>query len=331
MREIKKRLGKIENLSDSLDGILIFSDSGGAMNFDNPNFFYFSNSDVFGAVYYDFSSPKLYTNIMEKTRAKRGWIKDVRLMDKNFEKEIKNKKIGIDKSSTSFPTLERINKICKTVDISNELEKARIIKTTYEIKTIKESCKITGKIYKKVLPQINKTSTEIELKGLIEYEMHKQGVLPSFPTIVAAGKNSAEPHHVADKTKLKEPIVIDFGIRHRGYISDVTRTISSKEEKNLEKIIQEVYTKIKPGIQAKELDILTRKLMKEKSKYFIHSLGHGIGLAVHEKPWLSSKSTDILKPGMTFTIEPGIYHKEGIRIENDLLLKENGIEILTKF
>ena len=244
MTEIKKRLERLENLSDSLDGVLIFSDSGGAMNFENPNFFYLSNSDVLGAVYYDFSSPKLYTNIMEKTRAKRGWIKDISLMDKNFEKEIKNKKIGIDKASTSFTTLERINKICKTVDISQELEKARLIKTKYEIKTIKEACKITGKIYKKVLPQINKTSTEIELKGLIEYEMHKQGVLPSFPTIVAAGKNSAEPHHVADKTKLKEPIVIDFGVRYKGYISDVTRTIGSKEEKNLEKIIQEVYTKI---------------------------------------------------------------------------------------
>src|SRR3989344_2348308 len=331
MKEIKKRLEKLENLKNSLDGILIFSDSGGTMNFENPNFFYLSNTDVIGAVYYDFSSPTLYTNIMEKKRAERSWIKDIRVMDKDFEKVIKNKKIGIDKSSTSFRTLERINKLCKSVDISKELDQARLIKTNYEIKTIREDCKITGKVYKKVLPQINKKSTEIELKGLIEYEMHKHGVLPSFPTIVAAGKNSAEPHHVADKTKLKKPIVIDFGIRHKGYISDVTRTIGSKEQNNLEKIIEEVYSKIKPGIQAKELDLLTRKLMKEKSKYFIHSLGHGIGLAVHEMPWLNSKSTDILKPGMTFTIEPGIYHKEGIRIENDLLLKENGIEILTKF
>src|SRR3989344_9495394 len=97
MKEIKKRLERLENLRGSLDGILVFSDSGGTMNFENPNFFYLSNSDVLGAVYYDFSSPTLYTNIMEKARAKRGWIKDVGLMDKNFEKEIKNKKIGIEK------------------------------------------------------------------------------------------------------------------------------------------------------------------------------------------------------------------------------------------
>jgi len=324
MNELKRRLKKLDGLSNSLDAILLFS--------ENPNYFYLGNTDVQGAIYYDFSKITLFTNVMERSRARKSWIKDIRILNKKeLQNRIKKKKIGVDKTSLKINDYEKIKLLCSAKDISADLEKARIIKTPYEIRSIKKACKISEKVYNKSIKEITKKITEIEMKGIIENNMHKEGVTPSFPTIVAAGKNSSEPHHVSDKTKLKKPIVIDYGVRYKGYISDITRTIGSKNQLLLEKVIEEVYSKIKPGVAASSLDKLTRKLLKDKAKYFIHGLGHGIGLAVHERPWLSTNSKDKLKPGMTFTIEPGIYHKEGIRIENDVLMKKDGIEILSDF
>ena len=316
-KELKKR---IEKLNLELDEIFIFNFSS---NFTDPNFFYFTNSNVFGI--FSFRELKILTSQLDYSRAKKSWIKNIEILDK-FE-NFKNKTIGIDKENISVKLFSKFKK-CKIVDISKDLQKIRLTKTDYEINCIKKACQISKKIFKKIEPQISEDLTEIELKKIIEIEILRQNTEPSFSTIVASGKNVKHPHHIAKNKKLTEPILIDFGVKYKGYCSDITRTIGSKYEFFLLEILQEVYSMIEPGIKASKVDNFVRQ--KLKSKNFITSLGHGIGLEIHEQPWISMKSKNLLQENMTFTIEPGIYMNNGIRIENDFLLK-NELKLLSDF
>ncbi len=325
MKEIKQRLKKLAFLEDRIDGISIFSFEP----FIDPNFFYLTNSNTEGIFYYDFNKPVIYTFEMEFRRAKKSWVKDVRLLKNidDIQKMFKGKTIGIDTENISAKMLNYIKTRYK--DVSNELANARAIKTKHEIECIKESCSITKKIYRKVLPEISGKMTERELKGLIEFIMSKHNVEPAFPTIVASGKNIVFPHHTPAEKKLTKPILIDMGIRYKGYCSDFSRTTGSSLENVIDTVIENVEQNIKPGIRAGELEKLARRLLGKQSKYFIHSLGHGIGICTHEAPRISQKSMDVLKPGMTFTIEPGIYKKGGLRVENDYLLTDSSLCKLT--
>jgi len=329
MSELNQRIQKIEHLGESLDGILLMNKD---MQF-NPNFIYFTDSgDIDGFVYYDFDKAKIFTNSRDYSVAKKSWMKSAAIAKKGtLERLIKGKKIGVDFSTLYADTYMQLSKAkTKLVDITRHLENARITKTTYEINCIKKACRIAGIVFRKV-ENSWKGLSEIEFKGLIEYEMHRSGVEPSFPTIVATGKNIAVPHHRPTQQKIRLPLLIDFGVRYKNYISDVTRTIGSNWETTIKKILDELYPKVKPGMLAMELDLFVRNALGKNEKLFITSLGHGIGIAVHERPWISKRSSDTLKAGMTFTIEPGIYVPGGIRIENDFLLGEGGLERLTKF
>ncbi len=328
MHEIKRRLAKIEHLSANLDAIILISSEQ-----FNPNFTYFTNiDDVSGFFFYNFSKPRIFTNSRDYPLAKKAWVKNIEIAEKGaLEKIVKGRKIGIDKSVLSVDAYEKLKKArAKLVDISQHLENARAQKTKYEISCIRQACRITGKVFNRIENQW-KGLTELEFSGLAEYEMRRFGAQPSFPTIVATGKNIAIPHHKPTAQKIKLPLLIDLGVRRKNYVSDVTRTIGSKWETKIENILGELYPKIKPDAKAKELDLFVRKALGKQEKRFITSLGHGIGVSVHEKPWISRRSDDTLKQNMAFTIEPGIYVKNGIRIENDFLLKEGGAEILTQF
>ncbi len=325
MSELKNRLQKLKQLAGSMDSITI-------INFESspdPNFFYFTNSDVNGIFFYDFDEPKIITSQLEQSRAKFSWVKNVETMTLNdFSKSLERKRVGINKKRTSMEIMEKLK--IKPVDLSKKFEDIRAVKSDYEIKQLKEACNITKKLWPKIEHEISKKLTEQQLKGIIEFMMSKKGCAPSFSTIVASGKNSCHPHHIPTKTKLKNPIVIDFGLRLNGYCSDMTRTVGSNKQSMLEQIIEETEAMIEPNMKANIPDTFIRKKFGKDEKYFIHSLGHGIGIEVHEKPTLSKHSKDILKPGMTFTIEPGIYSNRGIRIENDYLLTEKGLVCLTK-
>jgi Xaa-Pro aminopeptidase len=329
MNEKKKRFGKLRQLNDKIDAFAVFNFSS---NFTDPNFFYLTNSSVNGILFYDFKEAEIITSSMEYTRAKKSWIKKIeKTKIKDFFDSIKGKKIGIDKENISAQVFLKLSRKCNLIDISENLQRARIIKTAYEINCIRKACNISKKIYKKIEAQVSTDLTERELKKIIDIEILKNGVEPSFSTITASGSNVKHPHHVATNKKLTNPVLIDFGVRYNGYCSDVTRTTGSKYETILEKILEDIYDTVKPGISASQLDKLTRSKMGKNSKYFITSLGHGIGLEIHERPWISTNSNDVLKSGMAFTIEPGIYKNGGLRIENDFILKENGMEFLTKF
>ena len=187
--------------------------------------------------------------------------------------------------------------------------------------------------------------TERELKALLESKMLELGADgPSFDTIVASGYRGALPHGVAsDKVVEKgDMITLDFGAYYRGYCSDITRTFAIGEP---DKKLKEIYNivlqsqikaieEIKPGMTTKEADALSRDYIEAHGygNEFGHSLGHGIGLDIHEGPVLSKNTNDTVQVNNCVTIEPGIYVDGlgGVRIEDDILITENGCEVFTK-
>jgi Xaa-Pro aminopeptidase len=167
---------------------------------------------------------------------------------------------------------------------------------------------------------------------------------PAFDTVVASGPNSSLPHAGISDRSLAEGdlVVIDFGARKDGYCTDTSRTIvlgePNSQQQHLLDSVKEAsdaaLAVLKPGIQASEVDQVARKVIADKglADNFSHGLGHGAGLEVHEKPTLSTVSKDVLQPGMVFTIEPGIYIEGwgGVRLEELVLMKADGIEVLSR-
>ncbi|HRA32020.1 MAG TPA: M24 family metallopeptidase, partial [Thermomicrobiales bacterium] len=166
---------------------------------------------------------------------------------------------------------------------------------------------------------------------------------PSFPTIVAAGTNAARPHHEPGNRVIRdgEPIVIDMGARYMGYCADLTRTVWVGEPNErlrevypiVARAVEEVIERIHVGMTGKEMDAAARDYIASRGfgDAFSHGLGHGVGVRVHEAPSASRDSTDTLRAGNVITIEPGVYLPEwgGVRVEDVVLLTEDGVEVLT--
>jgi Xaa-Pro aminopeptidase len=215
----------------------------------------------------------------------------------------------------------------------------RDVKDDVEILLIKKACGFTDKCFSLILEGFkkNKYKTEKDVEKEITLFALNNELDLAFPPIIASGKNSAIPHHDNNGKLTKGFCVIDFGFKYKEYCSDMTRTIyigkpTKKELELYETLLKlqiEAISKAKPKTKAKELDSFVRSNLKENEKYFIHSLGHGLGVQIHESPSLSQKSEDILKQNQVITIEPGIYDKQGIRIEDTILVDDNP-KILTK-
>lgn len=217
-------------------------------------------------------------------------------------------------------------------------------KSKKEIESIKKACKIASDAFDYILPFIKKGVTEKSIKNRLERFMKKQGAeKPSFDTIVAFGKNSAVPHHETGNTKLKDnqAVLMDYGCVINGYCSDITRTVFyGQPTKEFKETFYHVaganllgMDRAIAGASAKEVDGRVREYFENLGvqEYFTHSLGHGVGLEIHEQPYLSSKSTDVLKENYAFTIEPGLYYdgKFGVRIENTVLIEDGVAKSLT--
>jgi Xaa-Pro aminopeptidase len=223
----------------------------------------------------------------------------------------------------------------------------REVKTEEELKDIKKACKISAKAYEIFRKELKAGMSEIKAAGLLERimaDLGGQGV--AFGTIMAFGENGANPHHVNSERRLKknEPVLLDYGCRCNGYCSDITRTFwfggkPSGEFKKTFNIVKAAHDKAvslaKAGMTAAGLDAAARRCMDDMkagaSKYFMHSLGHGLGLEIHESPWLRAGNGSKLLLNTIFTIEPGLYYegKFGVRYENTVLLTKRGAEILT--
>lgn len=246
---------------------------------------------------------------------------------------------AFDKINRAFPKAQFI----RASDIIGEMRKH---KAADEAEKMRISSRLAEKALDKVIPIIKAGMTEIEVRDLLEAEMKQQGLSgPSFETIIGSGANSALPHYTAGDKVLAEgdSIVIDFGGVYQNYCSDMTRTVmlgkATPEYREVYEIVKEAQKRaeaaVKPGMKAFEIDAAARSCITEKGygEYFIHRTGHGIGMEVHEEPYISDISNTVLQPGMVFSIEPGVYlpGKFGVRIEDLVMVTENGAEVLNKY
>lgn len=234
-------------------------------------------------------------------------------------------------------------KRAKFIDITDELFRLRSRKTSEEIAAIRAAEHLNDEIWQFAARTFTAGMTELEMAKIIRHEMIERGDGEAFETIVCIGKNAAECHHIPDKTKWngKEPILVDMGVKLNGYCSDMTRNILPQKPskfylKAYEAVLEANRLAIaaaRPGISGKELDAVARNYLTEIGfgAAFGHSLGHGVGLQIHEAPYASPRSLDIFEPGMLITIEPGVYFEDncGIRIEDLVLITEKGCEVLS--
>lgn len=248
-----------------------------------------------------------------------------------------------------FSAFEKIYekfKQARFIKASGIIGELRKYKTIDEAEKMRKSSELADKALEKIIPMIKAGMEENEVRDLLETEMKHQGMTgPSFETIIGSGPNSALPHYTAGDRVLNDgdSIVIDFGGVYQGYCSDMTRTVmlgkASKEYKEVYETVKEAQIRaveaVRPGIKASEIDAVARSYITEKGYggYFIHRTGHGIGMEVHEEPYISDISNTVLQPGMVFSIEPGVYlpGKFGVRIEDLVMVTDNGVEVLNKF
>ena len=257
------------------------------------------------------------------------------------------KRVGFEADSltySEFAAFKKQLKKARLVPAKKLVESLRMIKDSYEIGLIKKACTHGCRTMAYGLRNLAEPHTEKSLKTKIESYMLKRTFWPpSFDLIVASGKNCSMPHAVATDKKIRkgEMVVIDLGVRNYGYNSDLTRTVYlgkiEREYSRVYNIVLDAQKKaidgIRPGVRASFIDSISRKYISEKGLggYFVHSLGHGIGLETHEAPGLSGRNNTALKPGMTVTVEPAVYIPGwgGVRIEDVILVTKNGCEILT--
>jgi Xaa-Pro aminopeptidase len=224
------------------------------------------------------------------------------------------------------------------------VEKARMLKDEEEIGCIRSAVLLGASLFARALEVIRPGVREAEVAAEMEYAARKAGAQEmSFTTIIASGERSALPHGRASHAAIPAQafVVCDFGVILSGYCSDMTRTVyvgrPSAEARGVYQAVKQAQQvavdAVRPGISVGEVDRVARKSLQKSglAKYFTHSTGHGVGLEIHEAPRVAAGQTEILRPGMVITVEPGVYvpGKWGVRIEDMVVVTEHGCEVLT--
>lgn len=301
-------------------------------------------------------APKMFmVAVREKTSdfiyieitAKKGLYKN--LLEICKKENIKS--VGFEDENLLFKEYEHLEETLSGIELislENFIEDERQIKDDTEIKKIKAACNLTDKAFSFAVKKIKENITEKELAFELENYIRQNGGQIAFQSIVAFGKNSAVPHHISTSYKLKTNnfVLLDFGAKVDGYCSDMSRTVffgqpNENEIKLYNTVLESQELALEKLKERKDKNFETSHLHTiseshiEKNDFppFPHSLGHGIGLQVHEMPSISKFSEgNNLSSNMIITIEPAIYVSElgGVRIEDDVLLSENDYEILTK-
>jgi Xaa-Pro aminopeptidase/Xaa-Pro dipeptidase len=267
-----------------------------------------------------------------------------------FVSQIKNNKAVTDCSD--YSTVESVRKLGGNVAVNTEpFFQTRRTKDDAEIKVIAKASRILDKLYEICEDEIKTGLSERDLQAKLIYEGMKMGANPPAykstlnPLIIAGGPNGALPHaEVTDRKFRKgDMIVVDLTLRHAGYIADATRTFAlgsaTAEMKKVYSIVRESQkaglAAAKADVTCGQVDAACRDLILERGyeKLFIHSTGHGIGLDVHEPPWLRMKNSEVLQSNMAVTVEPGIYleNKFGVRIEDSIIVTAGRPQVLNRF
>ncbi|MBQ7668703.1 MAG: aminopeptidase P family protein [Clostridia bacterium] len=266
--------------------------------------------------------------------------------DKSFSKTIKRlcdennaKKCAFESNDVTFGEYDALKKVMDSIELvpdNTTIENIRLVKDEGEIKLIKHALKIALETFEEIKTKIVPGVTEREISAEIEYMMKLKGAEGvAFETIVASGKRSSLPHGTATDKKIEygDAVVIDMGALYNGYNSDITRTIfvgdMSKEQERIYEIVEKAQKKGIEAIKVGEKSSVPHNLVVEEfakdnlDEYFVHSLGHGVGIDVHERPFLSPRGADTFQSGMIVTVEPGIYlpDKFGVRIEDMIMIE----------
>lgn len=233
----------------------------------------------------------------------------------------------------------------RMVPVTGLVERFRAIKDEEEIARLRAAVELNERVFEELYPSIACGLTELEIARGIESAMYRLGAqAPSFSTIVAAGANSALPHAVPgpDTIEAGQPLMIDMGLILDGYCSDMTRSfVLGKPDSRylaVHRLVRRAQlaamVEIRAGVVAAHVDKVARDIIAAAGygKAFGHSLGHGVGLAVHEEPRLSARNGKKLRAGMVVTVEPGIYIPGwgGVRLENMVVVREGGCEQLNQ-
>lgn len=261
---------------------------------------------------------------------------------KEYADKLGVNKLGVDYGKTTVAFYNKLLSAGFTLfDCSEIVGESRSVKSKDEIECIKKACEIAQSAFCRAIKTVSLGMTENELKDEIERVCFSLGAEKmSFDTIVAFGENSAVPHHETGETILQSdmPILVDMGCVYKGYCSDMTRTVffGTPTDKFLAaydatlKANTETEKRFKAGDKISALHDNAVQILKSSGldKNFTHSLGHGVGLEIHESPTVNGKNDGKLKSGTVFTIEPGVYFdgEFGIRIEDTVIATEKGIE-----
>ncbi len=361
MNSISNRYKRFFSNEKRIDAIIIMNTGS-----QDPNFYYFTGfrSSLFenNILLVKKNKAYLFTYALEYQDAVRQKFPGIEVVKFGndgearslLSKEIKGKAVGINGEFLPLNYCKRISKTYKPkriIDISESLTDARMIKDKGEIENIRKAAKVTKAAHRLIQKNFKAGITEAELaRKFDEISRNLGSEGPSFDTIVCFGKNAALPHHSPDNTKLKKGdiILIDAGAKINRYCSDVTRsfifgkknTEDYRKKKEMYDTVKEAHDlalkAIKEGKSLSSIHMIAANHINKKHKgiyngKFIHSLGHSLGIEVHDGPGFSPAYGNIkAKAGMVITDEPGIYIKGfgGIRIEDDVLITKKGAEIL---
>ena len=279
-----------------------------------------------------------------KVKVAKGPI--IKAVLRDFDRSMKTA-IGIEKDHLTVGLLkdftDKLPTRATVEPVSGHIEKLRLVKDEGEVALIRQSVDLNSAAFDAALKRMKPGITESDIAAEIDYRSRRLGAeRPAFDTIVAAAERAALPHARPGNAKIGPGMVlIDMGAFREGYASDMTRMVhfgkAPAKYKQAYKAVLEAQLAaihaVKPGIRAKAVDAVTRETLTKHNleKEFVHSTGHGLGLEIHEAPRLGRKEKTRLEAGMVITIEPGIYIEGwgGIRIEDTVLVTENGCEVLT--
>jgi len=264
------------------------------------------------------------------------------------EAKPKNLRVAIEANRLTVEQKKRIEKVLPDailIDRTGMIEKLCLRKDRTEIACIKKAAAISDAAFERILNMVRPGLTEKEIAAELEYQMKVLGAeRESFETIVASGYRAAMPHGVASDKKLKkgEFVTFDFGALADGYCSDITRTIvlgkATSRQKKIYGIVARAQMaavkKVRAGLTGRDVDSVARDIIKRAGygKNFGHGTGHGLGVEVHAGPRVSPLGVQVLETNMVVTVEPGIYISGwgGVRIEDDVVVRPHGCEVLTK-
>lgn len=303
------------------------------------------------------SETYLFTNALYREEAKA--LKGVTFVEVSRDEPISKKLVGLVKTDArlgfeendltvaEFEKIKRTLKGVTFVPTKGRVEELRMIKREDELKHIRAAANLTDQCFDAILKKLKPGASEKEIAWEIESYIKSRGAGLAFSPIVAFGKNTSRPHYSLQGVALQmalgrsDIVLLDFGARVNGYCADMTRVVFIGKPKDEWRRAYEVVLQtqlqcidtLKSSVSGANLDRMAKQTIKRAGfPPYPHSLGHGVGLDIHEAPRLTVKKDAVLKPCMVVTIEPAIYKEGsyGIRIEDLVVLKEDGIEVLSK-